>query len=110
MGAGGAACRAFKVFMSEGAGWSKMSQLRLLYPQVLCLAVGKELLPARVVTMEMKERHPPWVSGSRDLGGGFSLPWKSLGPDLLILSGSSVGTQGVHSSYKVLVGQLGTAG
>lgn len=63
----------------------KKPQPRLLYPRVLCLGVGEEQLPAS--------------------GSGFGLPRKLLGPDLLILSGSSVGTQGVHSSYKVLTGR-----
>lgn len=80
----------------------KKPQPRLLYPRVLCLGVGEEQLPAGVVPMGMKERHPLWV---QNLGSGFGLPRKLLGPDLLILSGSSVGTQGVHSSYKVLTGR-----
>lgn len=74
-----AACWAFRVYTRKELAGSKMSQLRLLYPQVLCLGVPKEQLPARVVIMVMKERRPPWVLGTRDLRGGFGLPRKSLG-------------------------------
>lgn len=96
---GEAVCQAFGVYTEEGAGWEQRGSAQdplsppHTHTQVLCLRVGEEQLPARVVPMGREEERATlgpgtWGVGLVYLGGPKVLT-------LLTLSGSSVGTQGL---------------